>query len=232
MKSIMEQGSTIIKAIEKAWDRAEKPKEFSIKIFEQEEKNFFGMSTKPAKIGIFFEEKTTTTYEKPVVKARPEQRPEVREPQPRQPQTQKPAPQPQAKIHPRAEQQKPEAPHSTPRASKDTQKINQPRRAEPTQDQPKVDQPRRAPAVWNDEMINATQSWLKKTLSLMGMTSISFSQEISGKNLKFTFNAPLIEDIMHEKMLFRSFAHLIMASLRNQYKQEIKDLKVILIRPE
>jgi predicted RNA-binding protein Jag len=218
----MEQGSTIIKAIEKAWVRAEKPKEFSIKIFEQEEKNFFGMNTKQAKIGIFFEDKNTTTHEKPVVKARPEvreQRPEAREPQQRPAQTQKAAP--HVKPLPRTEQPKPAAP-----------KINQPRRTEPMQEQPKVEQPRRAPAVWNDEMINATQSWLKKTLSLMGMTTITFSQEISGKNLKLTFNTPLIEDIMHEKMLFRSFAHLIMASLRNQYKQEIKDLKVILIRPE
>ena len=54
MKSIIEQASSIMKAIEKAWDQAEKPKEFSIKVFEKEERNFFGMTTKPAKIGIFF----------------------------------------------------------------------------------------------------------------------------------------------------------------------------------
>ena len=46
------------------------------------------------------------------------------------------------------------------------------------------------------------------------------------------FNTPLIADVGQEKQLLRSFAHLIMSSLRNQYKQEIKDLKVILIRPE
>ena len=66
----------------------------------------------------------------------------------------------------------------------------------------------------------------------MNMPSINFSSEVAGKNLKLTFNTPLIADSMHEKQLFRSFAHLIMSSLRNQYKQEIKDLKVILIRPE
>ncbi len=81
-------------------------------------------------------------------------------------------------------------------------------------------------------MIAATHNWLKKTLSLMGLGSIDFSSEIAGKNLKLTFNTPLVADPMHEKQLFRSFAHLIMSSLRNQYKQEIKDLKVILIRPE
>ena len=46
MKSIIEQASSIMKAIEKAWDQADKPKEFSIKVFEKEEKNFFGMTTK------------------------------------------------------------------------------------------------------------------------------------------------------------------------------------------
>jgi hypothetical protein len=57
MKSIIEQASSIMKAIEKAWNQAEQPKEFSIKIFEKEERNFFGMTSKPAKIGIFFGDK-------------------------------------------------------------------------------------------------------------------------------------------------------------------------------
>jgi hypothetical protein len=81
-------------------------------------------------------------------------------------------------------------------------------------------------------MIHAAETWLKQTLSLMAMNNINFTTEIAGKNLKLTFNTPLIDDVMHEKQLFRSFAHLIMSSLRNQYKQKIKDLKVILIRPE
>ena len=59
MKSIMEEANSAIKAIEKAWYRADKPSEFSVKIFEQEEKNFFGITSKQAKIGIFFKEKET-----------------------------------------------------------------------------------------------------------------------------------------------------------------------------
>ncbi len=54
MKSIMEEASSIAKAIEAAWIRAEKPHEFSVKVFEEPEKNFFGMVTKSAKIGLFF----------------------------------------------------------------------------------------------------------------------------------------------------------------------------------
>ena len=71
MKSIIEQASSIMKAIEKAWNQAEQPLEFSIKIFEKEERNFFGMSVKPAKVGIFFGDKPII-HEKIAQKPRPE----------------------------------------------------------------------------------------------------------------------------------------------------------------
>src|SRR5216110_3305924 len=118
MKSIMEQASSIIKAIEKAWISADKPKEFSIKIFEIEEKNFFGMTTKPAKIGIFFEDKVATSHEKPAIKAssfapltpRLQRTGKAiedgsKDEQPKQPQPKKPFS--QTKSQPRAEQSKP-----------------------------------------------------------------------------------------------------------------------------
>jgi hypothetical protein len=56
MKSIMEEASTIFKAIEKAWIRAEKPQSFSVKLLEEPTKNFIGMTVKPAKIAFLFEE--------------------------------------------------------------------------------------------------------------------------------------------------------------------------------
>ena len=56
MKSIVQESSSVFKAIEKGWERAGKPKDFSVKIFEEPEKNFFGMTLKSAKVGIFFEE--------------------------------------------------------------------------------------------------------------------------------------------------------------------------------
>ena len=56
MKSIIEQGASIGKAIQKAWDRAEQPKEFSVKVFEGPKRGFLGFNSKPAKVGIFFQE--------------------------------------------------------------------------------------------------------------------------------------------------------------------------------
>jgi predicted RNA-binding protein Jag len=231
MKSIIEQASSIMKAIEKAWDQAEKPKEFSIKIFEKEERNFFGMTTKPAKVGIFFTNKPVV-HEKPTAKPRQE----IKECRPESPKKDIPKQTPKQQPQ-RPEQSRTEKAHV---ASTQPQKTAQPRVAQnsATQDtqnqglQGQAEKPRRAPAAWNDTMINRVHTWLKQTLSLMGMHTVDFTSEVAGKNLKLTFNVPLITDPMHEKQLFRSFAHLIMSSLRNQYKQEIKDLKVILIRPE
>jgi predicted RNA-binding protein Jag len=60
MKSIIEEASSISKAIENGWIRAGKPQEFSVRIFEEPEKNFFGFTKKPAKIGIFYKEAPAT----------------------------------------------------------------------------------------------------------------------------------------------------------------------------
>lgn len=245
MKSIIEQASSIIKAIEKAWNQAEQPKEFSIKIFEKEERNFFGMTTKPAKVGIFFGDKQTI-HEKSAQKFRQEIkecRASFSKPIPK-PSDDKPADfsvknQPRNKSHsvphPIPEQQMSKK-QSVPAVEIPTQQsknvtarphniINK-QQQQPTQ--PKKEKILLPAAIWTEQMISSVHSWLKRTLELMNMGTVQFSSEVSGKSLRLTFSKPLISDVMHEKQLFRSLAHLIMSSLRNHYKQEIKDLKVIL----
>ncbi len=247
MKSIIEQASSIIKAIEKAWNQAENPKEFSIKIFEQEERNFFGMSTKPAKVGIFFGNDKPNTHEKPIFK--PQQK--IKECRPYSAEATK-GKSSSLKVTPIVEEKnavKPitQQPTTVRQTAPQTKHENQPYFAEASKGKPKthapekVQQPKTAdavlktrhiPATWNDTMVTTAHNWLKQTLSLMGLPAVGFNSEVAGKNLKLTFETPLIADPIQEKQLFRSFAHLIVSSLRNQYKQEIKNLKVVLIRPE
>lgn len=50
----MGEASTIAKAITQAWERAENPLEFTVKILEKPTSRFFGFITKPAKIALFF----------------------------------------------------------------------------------------------------------------------------------------------------------------------------------
>jgi len=82
MKSIIFEAPSIAKAVEQSWKKAGKPQQFSVKILEEEEKNFLGMTKKPAKIAIFFDEATITQKTKDTTpkskKVKREQKPEIK----------------------------------------------------------------------------------------------------------------------------------------------------------
>ncbi|HLB40898.1 MAG TPA: hypothetical protein VJJ83_03845 [Candidatus Babeliales bacterium] len=56
IKSVIEEASSLEKAIELGWIKAGKPKEFTVKIFQEPVKNFLGISKQTAKIGLSFKE--------------------------------------------------------------------------------------------------------------------------------------------------------------------------------
>lgn len=66
MKSVIQEGSSLAKAIEQGWIKAGKPKEFTIKIFQEAKKNFFGFTTIPAKVGIFFKDFSSSSEHKDI----------------------------------------------------------------------------------------------------------------------------------------------------------------------
>lgn len=57
MKSIIQEASSIAKAIEQGLEKAGNPRDFSIKILEYPEKNFFRLTTRSAKIALYWDEK-------------------------------------------------------------------------------------------------------------------------------------------------------------------------------
>jgi hypothetical protein len=54
MKSVVVEGSTVAKAIELAWQKAEKPEEFFIRILQEHSNGFLGFGAQKAKIVLFF----------------------------------------------------------------------------------------------------------------------------------------------------------------------------------
>ena len=90
MKSIMEEASTITKAIENAWNRAGQPQEFTVKILELPKTSFFGLKTaKSAKIALLFNEmivkaKEPQKHVRPLAPRPPQDRRDQREPSLRQ----------------------------------------------------------------------------------------------------------------------------------------------------
>ncbi len=73
MKSILQESSSIAKAVEKAWQHAGMPAEFSVKVLDKGEKNFLGFSKKPAIISFSYpapEERKQDTHRREGEKAR------------------------------------------------------------------------------------------------------------------------------------------------------------------
>ncbi len=60
MKSVVAEASSISKAVELAWQKAGQPKEFLVKVFQEPQRNMFGLTKTSAKVGIFFDDAALT----------------------------------------------------------------------------------------------------------------------------------------------------------------------------
>lgn len=83
MKSIMQEASSIAKAIEQGWVKAGSPTDFSVKILETPQKNFLGFTKHPAKIALYFDERPAVRPQHARPQRRQPQRSESRRPEPR-----------------------------------------------------------------------------------------------------------------------------------------------------
>ena len=210
MKSIVEEASSIVKAVEKAWVRAEKPASFQIKVLEEPCRNFFGLTTRSAKISFFYTPEPETRKRGFKRTGRSERRSSER--------------------RPRSAQSSREI---TRRDSKKVVKKENVRLVKPPvkrevvkEVKPEVEKKIRI--RWNQEMIDDASAWLKNSLASMGKKDIPYTVDARGYYLRFTFDKPVLEDKEKEKQLFRSFAHLIMQMFRSKHKKGLIGYKVVL----
>jgi hypothetical protein len=208
MKSIMEEASSIIKAIEKAWIQAGQPQEFSIKIFEEPQKNFIGMTIRSAKVGIFFSD---TPVQKPK-KAKVV-------PTAATPQAIKSQPKPEVKRVPK----KLEVPDIQQEVSQELfHQHTQLQQVDQTIEQTK-------PVVWSESMIQDIHKWLTRTLELLHKPTDIFTLEQNHFHLRIIFQAPIFDEKTREKQLFSSLATLFLQMLKQKYKRPLRGYKLVLI---
>ncbi len=200
MKSLMEEASSIAKAIEQGWARAGKPKEFTIRIYEEPEKNFIGFTKRPAKVAIFFREAAPEPSRMKEIKRLVERREAERAAKP---------------VAPRRTEKVKRAPMAAP-------SYQQPAQAQPLPQQPKVER-------WTPDLIQKAQNWIEMTLKHIDKGSIQFTARPKNYSLMITFSKPLFDDDRREQFFFRATAHLLMQALKTQAKKGLKGYKVILI---
>ena len=67
MKSVVAQASTIAKAIDAAWQKAENPEEFFTRVLQEPQTSFLGFNTQKAKVVLFFKNSDKSNSPMPVV---------------------------------------------------------------------------------------------------------------------------------------------------------------------
>lgn len=237
MKSMVEEATSIAKAVENCWNRAGKPQEFTIKVLEYPEKNFLGLSKKPAKIALIYREQPAAS-ETSKPRARQSEQPR-RESRPTTgPRQQSRHPQPQHK----AEQVTPET-HKAP-VSSEQRHAQAPREREQRSDRPQQrrterrpyerpyreqrEQPEQGYAKWTPEMVQAAQTWMQETLGMMRASDIQVNMHVSGPLLRVELNKPVDADPRQEEILFKSWTTLLFDALRSQFKDIPRPLRVII----
>lgn len=200
MKSIMQEASSLVKAIEQGWQKAGKPQEFSVKIFQEGSKNFLGMTIQPAKIAIFFDNAEKLPVKKETRQApKPEQKVQKK---------------PERQESPRAHQQQPQAQPQSPRT------------LTPAAEKPVLNEPR---VFWTEDMVTHANEWLKTMLNTMNLTTIPYSSTTINNQLRIVFNKPLHADAEKERQLYRSFSLLMLQALRHKLQRPLRGFKVVLI---
>lgn len=204
MKSIVEEASSLVKAIEKGWIRAGKPQEFTVKVFEDAEKNFFGFTTKSAKVGILFEERMPVQPQRQQKDRQPQRRPQPNQAQPSNQ---------QYKSNMDRQERQPQAPQQAYQQRNETIESRVIKRDS---------------SPWSTDLVSAAHEWITDSLTVMGRSDIEVKPEVNNFALKLTFIKPVMEINEKEKLLFKSWAYLVMQTLRQKYKRPLKGLKVIL----
>ncbi|MFI5333252.1 MAG: Jag N-terminal domain-containing protein [Candidatus Babeliales bacterium] len=218
MKSIMEEASSVIKAIEKGWVQAGKPQEFTIKVFEEATKNFLGITTKPAKIAIFFQESFTKSTEPSAHALGNQTERQRRTPHEKQPAFTKHG-EKRAERNPRHAATGQEKNPTFTKTSSDMSASKQ-------TGEPKTKNIEKE--TWTPEMVTAAQGWMQGILRSLDKQQLHFSTDVKNYYLKISITTPVFDDADKEKALFRNCAYLIMQSLRNKFKKSFRGFKVIL----
>jgi len=248
----MQEAATISKAIELGWVKAGKPTEFSVKIFEQPEKNFFGFSKNLAKIGIFFVEGAQKQqreggqrHNRAQTAQRQPKRPYQGHPQKTEPKTtnrkveNKPtartiSPKPAIKRVEQKQVVRNHAPKTNPikTENRPVKKVeNKPvaRSAEPnTTTRTAPEQKKPAKTIWTEEMTSIARAWIQEALKISKQDYIKIVSFVENKKLTISLDKPILEDRSKENLLFRSFSSLIMQSLRTKYKKEFYGFNIII----
>lgn len=226
MKSIIQENSTIVKAINQAWDEAGKPQEFSVKILQEPETNFFGMTTKSAKVAIFFNDAThkeRTPARKQRSYQQHDERPAFGNKHKQEPFV-KADTSAKHDIGPKHTQHSDSYRNDQRQHANNNSQHNAPARKQAVADDGQEQ------TFWTQEMIDVVDVWMKTALDAMQMAGMHFTTQSDRYLLTIKFGKPLHDDSNKEKDIYRSLSLLAIQSLKHKLKRPLRGFKILLTR--
>lgn len=211
MKSMLHEASSIIKAIEKAWTESGKPSEFTIKILEEGQKGFLGLTKLPAIVSITF------NSVKPVDKNKFRER-DFQSRKPRNEQQ----PQPVRQQPEKSKMQRADAQDFLRRQQ--AAKRNEPVMAERKVNTQVVTE---EALIWTPEWVNFISDNLKDLLNVMQF-SLGFNTKIDKKNLFIYMEKPLMSEPEENRILLNSIAYLLMQFLKRKHKKKFRGYQILM----
>lgn len=210
MKSIVQEASTIAKAVELGWRQAGEPQEFSVKVLELPQHNFLGMTTRSAKVAVLFSSVVKKNKSEKTFKQRPQKQRPTRQSTPK---TQ--AHQPQVR--------------STKEQQTKTVRVKKETAHKEVQDTVPKKTPRKKPeGLWNEELVGCARTWLATSIKHMDRHDVTFTIEPQNFYLRITLNKPILKDEAKEKHLLASLSSLMLATVKKQFRKALRGHKIVL----
>lgn len=224
MKSIIKEARTVAKAIDAALTEAGYPKECTIKILEQPEYNFFGFTTRSAKIALIFSHDTRNNK-------RSEDTRDTRAPR-----QEKPAKNNTAKKDaqaPASDIKGPKKQDNAP-AAKRVKEENIDTR--PEKNQAKIAEKADNGSAWEkSDVLAQTKRELSELLKRLYNSEVpAYGITTDGNTLTVAFNTLLSssEEIVPEKHMRSALAMILLSILRMKYKRVLKTARIIITSPD
>jgi predicted RNA-binding protein Jag len=211
MKSMLQEASSVTRAIERAWIESGRPTEFTIKVLEEGERNFLGFAKKPAIVSITYETKGVSKQVQQI------QLSKVRDNRVRQERV------PRKDVRDLGrEEGKPVRKEQERTTFVKTQGQHGPQRAIESL----VREQTREAEGWAPEYINYIESSFKELLILLGVQT-EWVTKIDRHVLTLVLQKPIVEDNELERMVQGSCSYLLIQLLKKRFKKKFRGFQLV-----
>ncbi len=214
MKSMVHEASSVAKAIQKAWEAAGMPKEFTIKVLQLEERGILWFSKEPAVVSICYHEpRQHGTSE------RRDDKRQWRSSNPNNHGTRRDKP----SFNNEDRNQAPKR-YQRPPSKKTTER---PVEAEPTRQTQTQENPIDEVTKWTDPYKNDIIAWAEEIGTSIVGGQIGVTTSGDGATLRIMFGRSLVQDNQQQSIACQSLQTLLLQFLKKKHKKRFRGLHLI-----